>query len=41
MYLPDGELTAVQQSSFVDLIHSILNYPGDVSEEEKDAEHQR
>jgi hypothetical protein len=31
MYLPDGDLTDEQRKSFVDLVHSILNYPGDVS----------
>jgi len=31
MYLPDT-LSDVEQKSFVDLIHSSLNYPGDVSE---------
>merc|ERR1719409_2106921 len=29
MYLPDGDLTDEQRKSFVDLVHSILNYPGD------------
>lgn len=30
MYLPDT-LSDVEQKSFVDLVHSTLNYPGDVS----------